>query len=64
MADLADWLWTSGALLLGRAWLVLVLIFAAGTAAGYVHSRIRPQLAPLDDTHPLIGTHHSKGTRP
>lgn len=52
---LLRWLWTDGALWLGRAYLVLVVMFAVVLTAAWLNSHIRPppQLT-LPPDHPLI----------
>lgn len=63
--DLVDWLWTSGALLLGRTWIALALLLTIAIAGGALHDRLRRgQQLQLDPHHPHIRPYDRKDTRP
>ena len=71
MADLyyatVDLIWGEIALMLGRLSLLIIFLLVVGLVVAPAIDRLarrRPSAMRLDDTHPLIGTHDSKGTRP
>jgi hypothetical protein len=58
MTTLTEWIWTTGALALGRSWIALVLLAVAAVAAGEIYTRLRtPSRLHVEPDHPAITRH-------